>query len=149
MFRPIDRATVLCRSDYDYIKNHSSKSSLNERWRTKLVNSTVVSDDLYSNNLVRIGSIVDLKDLGTGSITTFVLTINPIDPKLSTSSRHPVSIYSSLGFTLLGMRLGGEINWILPMSGIRPLRVSAVSYPLIYSSRKFLTNREILANLSR
>lgn len=148
MFQPIGRATVLCRSDYDHIKKHLPRTTVNERWRTKLAHSTIVSDDLYSYHLIRIGSFVELKDLGTGSITTLVLTAKPSDPKLITSSRHPVSIYSPLGFTLIGMRLGDEINWTLPLGETRPLKISSVSYPLIYDPSKLLVNIADLAGQS-
>lgn len=129
MFKPINTTAVLCRSDYEYIKNHLTRSSICDYWRIKLAHSTVVSDDLYSHHLVRIGSTVEIKDLGTGSITTFVVTAKRGNPELITSSRHPVSICSSLGFTLIGMRLGEEIIWTLPIGEEeRPLRVSDVNF---------------------
>lgn len=129
MFESNSRAILLCKSDYKFLCGLNDKSQSRQTTPqdgfNKLRSATVVEDKLYPRDVVRIGSTVGLKDLGSGSVAKFVLTDSTT--KSAASGAVTVPVGSSLGLAMLGMRRGEEIKWTLPTGHTRYLRISEVS----------------------
>jgi len=130
MFESCNRITLLCRSDYKKLTKlgpaSDAKSIRYGEGHPKLDTATVVEDHLFPDGITRIGTVVSLKDLGTGSITRLMLSDSG-DKHRETAELRIVSVTSSLGIALLGARIGEHIKWTLPNGHTRYLRVSELA----------------------
>jgi transcription elongation GreA/GreB family factor len=87
----------------------------------------VVDDHMLPNDMAKIGSLISLKDLGTGSVARFILSDKCNHQQSDRSELRLVSVTSSLGIALLGARVGEQIKWTLPNGHTRYLRISELS----------------------
>jgi Transcription elongation factor len=131
MFESSNRITLLCKTDYARLTNSiaqvSDKEKRQSKGHPKLDTALVVDDHMLPDDMARIGSIVSLKDLGTGSIARFLLSEMEATPAESDEKIRTVSVTSSLGIALLGARMGEHIKWTLPNGHTRYLRISELS----------------------
>jgi regulator of nucleoside diphosphate kinase len=131
MFESSNRITLLCKTDYARLTNSIAQLSDNQKRQSKghpkLDTALVVDDHMLPDDMARIGSVVCLKDLGTGSIARFVLSENEAANVESDDKIRTLSVTSSLGIALLGARLGEHIKWTLPNGHTRYLRISELS----------------------
>lgn len=113
MFEPVDRVTILCKSDYKILSKlgykRYSKEDQSDGEFAKLRAVKILDDHLCPRNLVKIGTIIGLKDLDTGTMATLVLT-DGADRSTGTTRFTAVSVQSSLGMAFLGMRKGENIK---------------------------------------
>lgn len=129
MFESSNRITLLCKSDYAKLTQINARLANQEarygKGHPKLDTALVVDDHQFPDDIARIGSLVSLKDLGTGSIARFVLSEKVDDAALDDDKKiRPLSITSALGVALLGSRMGEHIKWTLPNGHTRYLRIS-------------------------
>lgn len=127
MFESCNRITLLCESDFKTLNESSCEldpqgTLLRER-QVKLEHAIILEDHLYPVYLVRVGAVVSLKDLGTGSISRFRIANSIGKSNGSDQALSDISVTSALGATLLGMRVGEDIKWTLPLGHRRYLRI--------------------------
>lgn len=125
MFESSSRITLLCKSDYTKLTNlrPGNKDVRRGEAYPKLDTAKVIEDHLFPNDIARIGTVVSLKDLGTGSITRLLLSDRAEKHRNTEEKVQMVSVASSLGVALLGTRIGEHIKWTLPNGHTRYLRV--------------------------
>ena len=132
MFESCNRITLICESDFKTLNESSSEfnpqDNLPNERQEKLEHAIILDDHLYPVYLVRTGTVVSLKDLGTGSISRFRIT-SGIDKSNGSDQVSDISASSALGATLLGMRVGEDLKWTLPLGHIRYLRICRLTEP--------------------
>ena len=103
-------------------KNNTPASSMldDELGRAEIVRDTELPEDVVIMN-----SSVTFIDLDSKE----VLTISLVYPDNSNVEEMKISILSPVGSALIGLRVGGEIDWPLPNGKIRHLQVTAVIQP--------------------
>jgi regulator of nucleoside diphosphate kinase len=131
MFESSNRITLLCKSDYARLSKLKAQADRKEagygKGHPKLDTALVVDDHMLPDDMARIGSVVSLKDLGTGSIARFVLREHSATPQEEDEKVRPLAITSALGIALIGTRRGEHIKWTLPNGHTRYLRVSELT----------------------
>ena len=90
----------------------------NELGRAKIVRNTELPVDV-----VAMDSRVTFIDLDTGEESTVTL----VYPANVNIEQMRISILSPVGTALIGLRVGGKIDWPLPSGKIRHLQVVAVT----------------------
>lgn len=129
MFEASSQLTLLRRSDYATLNLAVNNLSpqYEQQKNAKLKNAKVLEDNLFPDNVVRIGTTITLKDLGSGSKTCLML-VNSSEKRPDQNQRPiRVPVTSMLGVVLLGMRLGDHVRWTLPNGHYRSLRISNLS----------------------
>lgn len=116
-----------------YISKHDYQSllPLTEKYSTQaaetldneLGRAEIVCDADLPNNVVSMNSLVTFVDLDTGEEST----INLVYPMDANIEQMKISILSPVGTALIGLRVGGKIDWPLPGGKIRHLQVVAVT----------------------
>ncbi len=90
----------------------------------ELERAVVLPPAEFPDDVVRIGSRVDVHDLTDGETARYVLCF-PEHAEISTGR---LSVFAPLGTALLGFPAGHEFTWEMP-GGPRRLRILAVSPP--------------------
>jgi regulator of nucleoside diphosphate kinase len=90
----------------------------NELGRAKIVSNTELPVDV-----VAMDSQVTFIDLDTAEESTVTL----VYPANANIEKMKISILSPVGTALIGLRVGGKIDWPLPSGKIRHLQVVAVT----------------------
>lgn len=126
MFESSSRVALVRRSDYALLIALDCKAGheSGEKNMGKIANMKILDDHLFPADAVRIGAVISLKDLGTGSVAKLLLTKSVDRHKRTYEKCMAVSVGSRLGVALLGMRLGDDIKWTLPSGHIRYLRIA-------------------------
>ena len=88
----------------------------------ELTRAKVVPLSKLPANTVAMGSTVTFEDLESGKTTTVTLAY----PNEANVEEMKISVLSPVGSALLGLRVGGTIEWPLPSRGQRRLKVIAV-----------------------
>lgn len=88
----------------------------------ELTRAKVVPLSKLPANTVAMGSTVTFEDLESGKTTTVTLAF----PNEANVEEMKISVLSPVGSALLGLRVGGTIEWPLPSRGQRRLKVIAV-----------------------
>ena len=131
MFESNNRVTLLCRSDFEIVNQLSaklfSKKKTFDNLLTKFRAAKVVEDHLCPEDLVRVGTGITLKDLGTATVVKMVLTDGKARQDSNDDEIAKVSVRSSLGIAVLGMRKGDDIKWTLPNGHVRYLRIAELT----------------------
>jgi len=76
-----------------------------------------------SNDVVRMGSTVYIRDRGTGKKQVYTIVL----PDISDVSRGLVSVLGPVGLALLGRRKGNVVEAVTP-GGVRKLQLERVKY---------------------
>jgi regulator of nucleoside diphosphate kinase len=120
---------LLIISDLDYQRllplvekyNTSAAEMLDdELGRAEIVPEADIPDDVVSMN-----SYVTFIDADTGEKSTVCL-VYPLEANIEEMK---ISILSPVGMALIGLRVGGKIDWPLPGGATKHLQVVAVSKP--------------------
>lgn len=82
-------------------------------------------------NIVAMNSSVTFVDLDSGEETNISL-VYPQDAKVEEMK---ISILTPVGTALIGLRVGGTIDWPIPGGKVRRLEVTAVSHPVTDEAR--------------
>lgn len=83
----------------------------------------IVSDASLPDNVVAMDSLVTFIDLDTAEEST----VNLVYPENANIQQMKISVLSPVGTALIGLRVGGKIDWPLPNGKIRHLQVVAVT----------------------
>jgi regulator of nucleoside diphosphate kinase len=120
-----ENSLVISQTDYqrlmaliERLSTAATESLENELGRAEIVNEQHFPVDAVSMN-----SMVTFVDLDSGEETTVSLVF-PWDVDVD---QLKISILSPVGSALIGLRIGGHIDWPLPQGKIRRLKVIAVS----------------------
>jgi regulator of nucleoside diphosphate kinase len=88
----------------------------------ELGRAQVVPDHDFDPAAARVGSRVTYSDDQSGERRTVTLAW----PQDADFDRHRISVLTSIGAALLGLRAGQSIDWAAPLGGARTLTVAAV-----------------------
>jgi regulator of nucleoside diphosphate kinase len=88
----------------------------------ELVRASVVADSAFDRSVARLGSCVTYSDDQSGRERAVTLAW----PREADVEHGRISVLTSIGAALLGMRAGQSIDWPVPGGGSRTLTVIAV-----------------------
>lgn len=125
----ITENSLLIISDHDY----EPLLPLTEKYRTsaaemldeELGRAEIVPNYDFPVDVVSMNSSVTFLDLGAGEQSTVSL-VYPMDADIE---KMKISILSPVGTALIGLRVGGKIDWPLPGGSIKHLKVISVAQP--------------------
>jgi regulator of nucleoside diphosphate kinase len=83
--------------------------------RDELDRARIVPDAEVPDDVVTLGSIVELEDLGDGEVDTFTLVL----PAEADPAQGRISLLAPLGMGMLGFRAGDEFEWPVPAGKAR------------------------------
>jgi regulator of nucleoside diphosphate kinase len=83
----------------------------------------IVSEASLPDNVVAMDSLVTFIDLDTAEEST----VNLVYPESANIEQMKISVLTPVGTALIGLRVGGKIDWPLPNGKIRHLQVVAVT----------------------
>lgn len=117
-------AIMIPASDYDRLSELASAAqpSLAAYLRRELVRASIVADADFDASTARIGSKVTYRDESSELTRTVMLTW----PEDADIERGRISVLTSIGAALLGMRSRNSIDWPAPLGGPRSLTVLMV-----------------------
>lgn len=120
---------LLIISDHDYERllplTEKYKTSAAEMLDEELGRAEIVLDPDFPVDVVSMNSSVTFMDLGTGE----QLTVSLVYPMDADIEKMKISILSPVGTALIGLRVGGKIDWPLPGGNIKHLQVISVIQP--------------------
>jgi len=99
---------------------HAAEALDIELGRAEIAPSADVPSDA-----VTMGSTATFTDLDSDEEKTITL----VYPKEADVAQMKISILSPVGSALIGLRIGGEIDWPVPLGKVRRLKVIAVQQP--------------------
>lgn len=91
----------------------------------ELGRAEILKDKELPDDVVSMNSVVTFIDLNSNEETTLQL----VYPKDASVDQMKISILSPVGSALIGLRIGGEIDWPLPQGKSRLLKVVGVTQP--------------------
>ncbi len=94
-----------------------------EALEDELGRADIVADDALPTDVVSMGSQVRFMDLDNKTETQVVL----VYPAESDVSQNRISILSPMGSALIGLPVGGTIDWPLPNGKTRRVKVISVT----------------------
>lgn len=89
--------------------------------RTELNRAHVVSPEAVPNDVVRMNSIVELRDLKTDEVEKYRL----VYPDFADIAHNRLSVLAPIGTAILGYRVGDTLRWRVP-AGWRKLKIESV-----------------------
>ncbi len=121
---------IIHASQYDRLLNLAQAAArtsplVAEYLDRELGRATVLPDEAIGADFARVGSQVTFRDDQTGRQREVVLAW----PHEADVARDRISVLTSIGAALLGMRRGQSIDWPSPVGGPRTLTVLAVRSP--------------------
>lgn len=78
----------------------------------------ILSGELIPKDLVGINSEISIKDLGSGKIMNFIITL----PLQASLKEKKISIFAPISIALLGFRKGDKIEWKMP-GGLKKIKI--------------------------
>ncbi len=125
----ITENSLLIISDNDYVRllplTEKYKTSAAEMLDEELGRAEIVPNSDFPVDVVSMNSSVTFMDLATGGQSTVSL-VYPMDADIE---KMKISILSPVGTALIGLRVGGKIDWPLPGGNIKHLQVISVTQP--------------------
>lgn len=117
-------AILIPASDYDRLSNLAATAppALSAYLRRELARADIVPDARFDSHAARIGSQVTYRDGASGLTRTLILAW----PEDADIEQKRVSVLTSIGAALLGMRPHSVIDWPDPLGGTHSLTVLAV-----------------------
>ncbi|MEA3300562.1 MAG: nucleoside diphosphate kinase regulator [Pseudomonadota bacterium] len=115
---------IVAESDYQRLSSliDSAQSAAAEALDAELSRAEIVADPLLPPDTVAMGSTVTFRDRDSGEQTTVTL----VYPREADVDRMRISVLSPVGSALIGLGIGGAIDWPLPGGRQRRLEVIAV-----------------------
>lgn len=102
----------------------SSRSASLEQLRSELDRATLLDPKAVPPNVVRMGSRVEIEDLGTGEVDEYTL----VYPERADVERRQLSVLAPIGTAVIGFAEGAEVDWKTP-GGNRRIRIRRVAPP--------------------
>lgn len=125
-------AITLKESDYERlqatIEHHESPQA--DALDEELARAETVPDADFPEGIVSMHSRVSFEDIDTGRETTVTL----VYPQEADVAQMRVSVLTPVGSALIGLSVGGEIEWPLPSGQARRLRVTSVQADQSFSA---------------
>lgn len=120
-------ALIICEFDYQRLISltENSRSATAEALEDELDRADITSLVDFPSDAVCMDSDVTFTDLDSGEETTVSL-VYPGDANVD---QMKISVLSPVGSALIGLRIGGTIDWPLPGGKVRRLKVVAVTQP--------------------
>jgi len=114
---------VVKESDYQKLTGliDLANNGIARKLEDELSRADIVQDELYPDDAVCMGSTVKFVELTTGKESVITL----VYPGESSVDDMKISILTPMGSALIGMRVGGEIDWSLPNG--RSARIKVLS----------------------
>ena len=114
---------VVKESDYQKLTGliDLANNGIARKLEDELSRADIVQDELYPDDAVCMGSTVKFVELTTGKESVITL----VYPGKSSVDDMKISILTPMGSALIGMRVGGEIDWSLPNG--RSARIKVLS----------------------
>ncbi|MGV8836859.1 nucleoside diphosphate kinase regulator, partial [Cellvibrio sp.] len=97
-----------------------------EALNIQLNHADIVPDRDIPDDAVTMGSQVTFVDLDSNEEQTISL----VYPNEADVTQMKISILSPVGSALIGLRIGGNIDWPVPQGKVRRLKVIAVQHPV-------------------
>ncbi|HLS97254.1 MAG TPA: nucleoside diphosphate kinase regulator [Porticoccaceae bacterium] len=115
---------IVAESDYQRLSSliDSAQSAAAEALDAELSRAEIVADPLLPPDTVAMGSTVTFRDRDSGEQTTVTL----VYPREADVDRMRISVLSPVGSALIGLGIGGAIDWPVPGGRQRRLEVIAV-----------------------
>jgi regulator of nucleoside diphosphate kinase len=115
---------ILKESDYDKLTKliGAAACPITKRLEQKLARADVVHDDLQPTDAVCLGSQVTFVVLDTGKRQT----VQVVDPDQANAKEMKISVLTPIGSALIGLRVGGVIDWNLP-NGRASIKVLSIT----------------------
>jgi regulator of nucleoside diphosphate kinase len=122
-----ESAIIICERDYQSLLPlaENLRTPVAEALDAELGRAEIVADKDLPTDVVTMNSVVTFLDLDSKEETTVSL----VYPREASVDLMKISILSPVGSALIGLRVGGEINWPLPNGNRRLLRVINVIQP--------------------
>lgn len=126
------KANSLIISQLDYlqltklIERHNTPAA--EALDVELSRADIVQDKDTPTDVVAMGSQVTFVDLDSNEEKTISL----VYPNEADVTQMKISILSPVGSALIGLRIGGNIDWPVPQGKVRRLKVIAVQHSMRY-----------------
>lgn len=119
---------IICERDYQSLLPlaEKHKTPLAQALEDELSRAEVVANKDLPTDAVAMNSMVTFVDLRSSEETRVKL----VYPQEASVDLMKISILSPVGSALIGLRVGGEINWPLPGGSSRLLKVVAVQQSL-------------------
>jgi regulator of nucleoside diphosphate kinase len=118
---------IISKPDYlqliKLIEQHDTPAA--EALDIELGRADIVQSVEIPNDAVMMGSTVTFTDLDSNEERTITL----VYPNEADVAQMRISILSPVGSALIGLRIGGEIDWPVPLGKVRRLKVIAVQQP--------------------
>jgi regulator of nucleoside diphosphate kinase len=118
---------IISKPDYlqltKLIEQHDTPAA--EALDVELSRADIVPDKDIPADAVAMGSQVTFVDLDSNEEKT----INLVYPNEADVTQMKISILSPVGSALIGLRIGGNIDWPVPQGKVRRLKVIAVQHP--------------------
>lgn len=117
-------AITIPASDYDRLSElaNDAQPPLAAYLKRELVRASIVADANFKADTARIGSRITYRDDTSGRTRTVTLAW----PEDADIEHDRISVLTSIGAALLGMRPRATIDWAAPLGGPRALTVLAV-----------------------
>jgi regulator of nucleoside diphosphate kinase len=115
---------IVAESDYQRLSAliDAAQSTAAEALDGELSRAEIVADPLLPPDTVAMGSTVTFRDRDSGEQTTVIL----VYPREADVDRMRISVLSPVGSALIGLGIGGAIDWPVPGGRQRRLEVIAV-----------------------
>lgn len=119
---------AIAASDYDRLTGLAAGSmtpQVGEYLERELGRARIVPDAEFEADVVRVGSEVTYSEDQGGRLRSVTL----VWPSQADMQSNRISVLTSIGVALLGMRAGQTIDWPAPLGGARTLTVQQVRNP--------------------
>ena len=115
---------MISAGEYDRLADlvNQAPPSLAAYFRRELARASIVADANFDSRAARIGSRVTYREGRAQNSRTVTL----VWPHEVDTQRGHISVVTSIGAALLGLRPGNSIDWPSPLGGARRLTVLAV-----------------------
>ena len=122
-----ESSLVISESDYQRLiqlieKNDSAAAEALEQ---EISRADITKRENFPKDAVSMDSTVTFIDMDSNEEKTISL-VYPADANVDEMK---ISILSPVGSALIGLRIGGTINWPVPQGKVRRLKVAAVMQP--------------------
>jgi regulator of nucleoside diphosphate kinase len=122
-----ENSLIVSKSDYlqliKLIEQHDTPAA--EALDIELSRADIVQNKDAPIDAVSMGSTVTFVDLDSNEEKTISL----VYPHEADVAQMKISILSPVGSALIGLRIGGNIDWPIPQGKVRRLKVVAVQQP--------------------
>jgi len=117
---------IITQDDFDLLKPYFSKQSTTDEMSlsAELSRASIVTDDAFPPDGVRLNSRVSIKEVSTGETSDLTIVL----PHHADIKQKKVSILTPIAAALIGFRKGETVKWQVP-AGLREFVIVEVEAP--------------------